>query len=58
MAQTRVPCIGRRILHHCATREVPADFSSRLTLTQQLIEGNVVNIFITHGNNVLSNDKG
>ena len=22
-AQTRVPCIGRRILNHCATREVP-----------------------------------
>ena len=21
--QTRVPCIGRRILNHCATREVP-----------------------------------
>ena len=23
-AQTRVLCIGRRILNHCATREVPA----------------------------------
>ena len=23
-ARTRVPCIGRRILNHCATREVPA----------------------------------
>ena len=22
-AQTRVPCIGRRVLNHCATREVP-----------------------------------
>ena len=22
-AQTRVPCIGRRILNHCATRKVP-----------------------------------
>ena len=22
-AQTRVPCIGRRILNHCATREAP-----------------------------------
>ena len=22
-AQTRVPCIGRRILNHCTTREVP-----------------------------------
>ena len=22
-ARTRVPCIGRRILNHCATREVP-----------------------------------
>ena len=21
--RTRVPCIGRRILNHCATREVP-----------------------------------
>ena len=25
--RTRVPCIGRRILNHCATREVPKDFS-------------------------------
>ena len=23
-AQTRVPCIGRRFLNHCATREAPA----------------------------------
>ena len=23
-ARTRVPCIGRRILNHCATREVPS----------------------------------
>ena len=23
MAQTRVPCIGRQILNHCITREVP-----------------------------------
>ena len=23
-AQTHVPCIGRRILNHCATREVPS----------------------------------
>ena len=23
-AQTRVPCIGRQILNHCATREVPS----------------------------------
>ena len=28
-ARTRVPCIGRRILNHCATREVPVpDFFS------------------------------
>ena len=25
-ARTRVPCIGRRILNHCATREVPPLF--------------------------------
>ena len=25
-ARTRVPCIGRRILNHCATREVPSPF--------------------------------
>ena len=24
-ARTRVPCIGRRILNHCATREIPGD---------------------------------
>ena len=31
-ARTRVPCIGRQILNHCATREArrrPFDFSSR-----------------------------
>ena len=27
-ARTRVPCIGRRILNHCATREVPSTFIS------------------------------
>ena len=25
-ARTRVPCIGRRILNHCATREAPVSF--------------------------------
>ena len=25
-AQTYVPCIGRQILNHCATREVPEDY--------------------------------
>ena len=25
-ARTRVPCIGRQILNHCATREVPQNF--------------------------------
>ena len=25
-ARTRVPCIGRRILNHCTTREAPAAF--------------------------------
>ena len=25
-ARTRVPCIGRRILNHCATREAPEEF--------------------------------
>ena len=30
-AGTRVPCIGRWILNHCATREVPKDgFNKRL----------------------------
>ena len=27
-AQTHVPCIGRRILNHCTTRQVPAPLSS------------------------------
>ena len=27
-ARTHVPCIGRRILNHCATREVPCRFLS------------------------------
>ena len=26
-ARTHVPCIGRQILYHCTTREVPVDFS-------------------------------
>ena len=30
--QTRVPCIGRRILSHCATREAPSTFFFYLTL--------------------------
>ena len=25
-ARTRVPCIGRQILNHCATREAPISF--------------------------------
>ena len=28
-ARTRVPCIGRQILNHCATREVPSPFFLR-----------------------------
>ena len=27
--QTHVPCIGRQILNHCATREVPSQFFER-----------------------------
>ena len=30
-ARTRVPCIGRRILNHCATREVPPTASEKFT---------------------------
>ena len=26
-AQTHVPCIGRQILNHCATREAPTQFN-------------------------------
>ena len=32
-ARTRVPCIGRQILKHCATREVPVAFLIKATLT-------------------------
>ena len=28
-ARTRVPCIGRQILNHCATREAPAFLKKR-----------------------------
>ena len=31
-ARTHVPCIGRRILNHCATREVPHPFLFLLSL--------------------------
>ena len=27
-ARTRVPCLGRRILNHCATREVPGSLKT------------------------------
>ena len=30
-ARTRVPCIGRRIHNHCATREAPQEFSNSST---------------------------
>ena len=29
-ARTRVPCIGRQILNHCATREAPSVFKTNL----------------------------
>ena len=32
-ARTRVPCIGRRILNHCATREALLSFLSNLLIT-------------------------
>ena len=32
-ARTRVPCISRQILNHCATREAPVDFLMVATLT-------------------------
>ena len=31
-AQTRVPCIGRRILNHCATREALIPFYCQITV--------------------------
>ena len=35
-ARARVPCIGRRILNHCATREVPtANHSSNSSMSQK-----------------------
>ena len=37
--QTRVPCIGRWILNHCATREAPnVYFFSRITFSQRELE--------------------
>ena len=37
-AQTRVPGIGRRILNHCATREVPS-YTFEVQLYEQLLYG-------------------
>ena len=37
-ARIRVPCIGRQILNHCATREVPQELliiSMNITLTSK-----------------------
>ena len=33
-ARTRVPCIGRQILNHCATREVPTGINSEKLFTK------------------------
>ena len=33
-ARTRVPCIGRRILNHCVTREAPQSFSKEAGLLE------------------------
>ena len=38
--QTRVPCIGRRILNHCATKEVP--------LSHILIRTNITTCYRSH----------
>ena len=38
--QTHVPCIGRRILNHCATREVPGVFYYELFPENQTINSN------------------
>ena len=35
-ARTRVPCIGRQILDHCATREAPSSLSQRTSLHHHL----------------------
>ena len=42
-ARTRVPCIGRGILNHCATREVPSKYL--------LVEGEEKEYFETYLNN-------
>ena len=36
-ARTRVPCIGRQILNHCATREVPNPFAFRVIICKDLL---------------------
>ena len=48
-ARTRVPCIGRRILNHCATREAPSlllqlqhQTSSPGTVMKEFIQKNTV----------------
>ena len=42
-ARTRVPCIGRRILNHCATREVLEEF-----LIPLLVQGKEASMSVQH----------
>ena len=48
-ARTRVPCIGRQILNHCATREAPPIFSLLIFCLEDLsiAENGVLNFLTT-----------
>ena len=47
-AQTRVPCVGRRILNHCATREVPIFSNSINLLTLLILSTFLCVLFLTY----------
>ena len=44
-ARTRVPCIGRQILNHCATREAPMWFYN-LSLSSCKEQGRAIGMFV------------
>ena len=54
-ARTRVPCIGRQILNHCATREAPGyNFKHKFIQTQIITENEIwVFVYIAKDNKII-----
>ena len=57
-ARTRVPCIGRWILNHCATREVPISLLYSPTCSGQKPWGVILDSFLSYSTwNLLANPE-